>query len=122
MTLVHRRARDSAERMVHAQARILASSSIGADVSCPVRQSNVGELAECDAIVLGPNTTDSLITPDVLKRDAVIVDIRCRRTWLGPFRAADRTSPPTTARWVDLPDGQALATDWMPLPKGQIYA
>ena len=119
LTLVHRAGSDAA-RIEGAKARILRDSAIYPDRLDVTTDLNA--LASCDAIVLGTNTTESLITPDVLKPNAVIVDISVPSN-------VDRTvfeQRPDVAAYhgalARLPNCQVLTTDWVPLPKGQVYA
>lgn len=120
LTLIHRDGCEPARRMISAMDRVLANSAI--NPSRVETSANLAQLIDCDAIVLGTNTTDSLITPDVLKAGAVIVDIS----------VPSNVDPSVFQRRPDvkayhgalahLPNGQSLTTEWMPLPKGQIYA
>lgn len=120
MTLIHRRGDDAARRMELARTRILQGSAIDA---AAVRVSDdVGALIDCEAIVLGTSTTDVLITSDILKWGAVILDISVPSN----IDPAVFTERPDVAAYhgslARLPERQALATGWMPLPTGQIYA
>ena len=119
LTLVHRAGSD-AGRIEAARVRILGSSAI--DPQHVVVTSDVNALASCDAIVLGTNTTDTLITPDILRPNAVIIDISVPSN-------VDRTvfeQRPDVAAYhgalARLPKCQAISSKWVPLPKGQVYA
>ncbi len=120
MTLIHRRGDDAARRMEQARRRILEGSAI--DASAVRVSDDVAALIDCDAIVLGTSTTDVLVTSKILKEGAVILDISVPSN-IDPAVFKER---PDVAAYhgslARLPEGQALATGWMPLPKGQIYA
>jgi len=119
LTLVHRAGSDAA-RIEAAKLRMLRSSAI--DPECVVVTSDVNALASCDAIVLGTNTTDALITPDILKANAVIVDISVPSN---VDRAVFQHRPDVAAyhgALARLPNCQAITSEWLPLPKGQVYA
>ncbi|MEO7966985.1 MAG: hypothetical protein ABIT38_24060, partial [Gemmatimonadaceae bacterium] len=120
LTLVHRSGDDATRRMLNAKGRILAESRI--DASSVRVSSNVADLADCDAIILGTSTTEILITPEILKRDAVIIDISVPSN-VDPAVFLQR---PDVAAYhgalAQLPNSQSLATDWLPRPRGQVYA
>ena len=63
-----------------------------------------------------------LVTSNILKEGAVILDISVPSN-IDPAVFKER---PDVAAYheslAQLPEGQALATGWMPLPAGQIYA
>jgi len=120
LTLVHRGGDDAARRMEQAKDRILRNATV--DAARVQITADVEALASCDAIVIGTNTTESLITPEILKANAVIIDISVPSN-------VDRTvfeQRPDVAAYhgalARLPSGQTLTTDWMPLPRGQVYA
>jgi acetylornithine/succinyldiaminopimelate/putrescine aminotransferase/predicted amino acid dehydrogenase len=120
LTLVHRDDPDSAVRMQRAKERILAHSSI--PESRVVVTTDLGQLVDCDGVVLGTNTTELLIKPWHLKDQAAVIDISVPSN-VDPSVFEER--PDVTAfhgALAKLPCDQVLATDWMPLPKGQIYA
>lgn len=120
VVLVHRDDPDSLRRMAPAVERIMENSGLRRDQITLTHDRRC--LQDCDAIVLGTNTTERLITPDVLKNDAVLVDISVPSN-VDPSVFAER--PDVRAfhgALATLPDGQVLTTDWMPLPPGQVYA
>lgn len=106
--------------MEHARRRILEGSAI--DASAVRVSDDVAALIDCDAIVLGTSTTDVLVTSNILKEGAVILDISMPSN-IDPAVFKER---PDVAAYhgslAQLPEGQALATGWMPLPSGQTYA
>lgn len=120
MVLVHRDDPDSLRRITPAIQRIMDNSSMRAgqitlthDRSC---------LQDCDAIVLGTSSTEHLITPEVLKERVVLVDISVPSN-VHPSVFVERSDVKAFhGALATLPGGQVLTTDWMPLPRGQVYA
>jgi len=120
LVLLHRDGAASRQRMDLALERILTNCAIAPrDVRM---SSSTMDLRDCDAIVLGTNTTDHLLTPEVLAADAVVVDISVPSN-VDPRVLQER---PDVAAFhgalAMLPNDQAIETDWMPLPEGQVYA
>jgi predicted amino acid dehydrogenase len=120
LTLVHRDDPESARRMQQAADRLFANSRIAR--SRVQVTTELDRLVDCDGVVLGTNTTELLIKPEHLKENAVVIDISVPSN-VDP--SVFQLRPDVTAfhgALGRLPEGQVLSTEWMPLPKGQIYA
>jgi acetylornithine/succinyldiaminopimelate/putrescine aminotransferase/predicted amino acid dehydrogenase len=120
VVLVHRDDAESKRRVSASMQRIFENSTL--DPSQVTLTHDRTLLADCDAIVLGTNSTDHLITPDILEYGAVLVDISVPSN-VHPDVFEER--PDVVAyhgALATLPGDQVLNAGWMPLPTGQIYA
>lgn len=82
----------------------------------------IKDLIHCDAIVLGTNTSEYLLYPEHLKKDAVVVDISVPSNVHPSVLETRKDVTCIQGGLAKLPLEQDLETDWMPLPRGQIYA
>ena len=120
LTLVHREAIEVSPRFQRAVRSVLENSTIE-----PARvhsSSSMKDLSGCDVVILGTNSSQPLLRPEHLARDAVVLDISVPSN-VDP--AVYETRPDVECLqggYARLPLGQQCESRLVPAPDGQIFA
>lgn len=120
LTLIHRVPLEKSPKFRAAVKDILWNSRI--DKERIKTDCDLAALADCDAVVLGTNSTLPLLMPEHLKKDALVLDISVPSN-IHPRVFAERPDVECVlGGYAQLPLGQRLDTPLFPTPDGQIFA
>ncbi|MBI3554967.1 MAG: aminotransferase class III-fold pyridoxal phosphate-dependent enzyme [Deltaproteobacteria bacterium] len=120
LTLVFREGTENGARARATLQAVLAHSRIA-----PERIKVTGkitDLRDCDVVVMGTNSADSVVFPEHLKESAIVMDVSVPSNIderVFTERKDVRCYQGGRAR---LPLGQSLSSEWMPAPVGETYA
>ncbi|MBI3541688.1 MAG: aminotransferase class III-fold pyridoxal phosphate-dependent enzyme [Deltaproteobacteria bacterium] len=118
--LVFREGTEESQRAKDTHKAIVMGSSID-----PARLSSSGRIADlkdCDVVVMGTSSAESVLFPEHLKENAIVLDVSV------PSNIDERVykERPDVKCYhggrAKLPLGQNLRSDWLPAPVGETYA
>ncbi len=120
LTLITRDDPDSLVRMRAAAGQIFANSSMRSENV--TFSSNLEDLKECSAVLIGTNTAKQIITPEVLAQGATVVDLSVPSN-VDPRVFVERPDVRCIQGGLaKLPEATRIHTAILPLPPGQLYA
>jgi acetylornithine/succinyldiaminopimelate/putrescine aminotransferase/predicted amino acid dehydrogenase len=83
---------------------------------------DLGLLADCDAIMIGTNTSRQLLLPEHCKENAVVLDISVPSN-ISPRVFKERKDVKCfQGGMAKLPLQQSLSSPWFPVPQGEVFA
>lgn len=120
LTLITRDDPDSLVRMRAAAGQIFANSSMRSENV--TFSSNLEDLRECGAVLIGTNTARQIITPEILAPGATVVDLSVPSN-VDPRVFVERPDVRCIQGGLaQLSEATRLTSGTIPLPKGQLYA
>jgi predicted amino acid dehydrogenase len=120
LTLVHRESLQESAKFREAVQNIIDHSAIDAS---RIRATNdPALLTDCDAVILGTNSTQKILKPEFLKKSAIVLDLSVP-TNIDPRVFMERADVECfQGGLAQLPFGQMIDTPWIPTPKGETFA
>ena len=120
LTLVHRESLQESAKFREAVQKIIDGSSID---PARIRATNdPALLVDCDAVILGTNTTQKILKPNCLKKSAIVLDLSVP-TNVDPSVFIERADVECfQGGLAALPFGQMIDTPWIPTPRGETFA
>jgi acetylornithine/succinyldiaminopimelate/putrescine aminotransferase/predicted amino acid dehydrogenase len=120
VTLIHREPLEKSPRFQAAVRAVLDHSGISPDRIRP--SCSVDDLRECDVVILGTNTSQQMIRPEHLKRNALVVDISVPSN-IHPSVFTGRPDVECfQGGYAHLPRGQRITSPIVPAPEGEVFA
>lgn len=120
MTLVHRESFEQSPKFQAAVREILWNSKM--DASQIHKTSDLSALINCDAVVLGTNSTRQMLLPEHLKQNALVLDISVPSN-VHPRVFKERPDVECVqGGYAKLPLGQRFENPLFPMPEGEVFA
>ena len=120
LTLVFREDPKSDPKAMRAIQNIIQNSKI--DPAKIRATSDISELADCDAIVMGTNTAKQILFPEHCKQDAVVLDISVPSNIDVRILKERPDVQCFQGGMAKLPGDQFIESVWVPSPRGEVFA
>jgi predicted amino acid dehydrogenase len=120
LTLVHREPIEKSPKFQAAVRSVLSNSGLSQErvlASCSIE-----DLADCDVVILGTNSSKQIILPEHLRKNALVVDISVPSN-IHPSVFTERPDVECfQGGYARLPLGQRLTSPMVPAPNGEVFA